>query len=51
MPNGPDPTDKARHEQHPKQTCALPYRLDDVTETNDDVLECLHPSRAGKPGL
>merc|ERR1712000_9498 len=38
-PNGTQPIDGTSNEQHSKQTCAALYRLDDVTEMNDEMRE------------
>lgn len=43
-PEGPEPIDETSNEQHPKQTCAASYRLDDITELNDEIRRCLIPS-------
>lgn len=39
--------DGTRDEQPLKQTCATFYRLDDVTELNDEIRPCLIPSEGG----
>lgn len=44
-PNGNEPIDGTSHEEQPKQTCATFYRLDDVTQMNDEIRRCLIPSR------
>lgn len=42
-----EPVDRTRDEQFPKQTCATFYRLDDVTELNDEIRRCLITSEGG----
>lgn len=48
IPGNPLPTSKSSHEGLPRLACVLPQRLDDVTETNDEVRKCLSLSRVEK---
>lgn len=43
-PNGRRATDQPNNEQGVVHTCTVYYRLDDVTEMNDEIRRCLiHP--------
>ncbi|UNI13392.1 hypothetical protein JDV02_000140 [Purpureocillium takamizusanense] len=41
------PIDETTNKQNPGQTCAAYYRIDDVTEINDEIRRCLIPREAG----
>jgi hypothetical protein len=43
------PIDGTSNGQPPKQKCATYYRLDDVTELNDEIKRCLIPSDGQLP--
>ena len=45
------PADGTENEQTLKRPCAAFYRLDDVTEMNDEIRRCLMPSWDGTADL
>lgn len=47
-PDGHGPVERTSAEHGARQTCGAFYRLDDVTELNDEIKRCLIASEAEK---